>query len=1217
MEEIKRTCSNCGARLRPGARFCSACGSIVRVAPKTEEPQHDVNPTPQEPEKTPIRGPRGEGNSRPKELYYYEKTDKKSKESKRETPKRETPKREAPKKTRVEKETLCFDLAGDKIHLWNALTAVTSLIPLVLGIVLLCVNFMSVTYEGFKMSLSMNDCFDVLFNRDFPIFYEVTTEIAGMCSAVGIAALVYLIGSIAHVGYNLVMYGRYDKTVLLINTICSAVLTAIAGALVVFYMVMMNKCNAIAGVGNFQTFVILFAILTAIVLILDVVKYTILYQKKAAALNRPSYVLNFISSLGKKIWKLMAIIGGSLAGVALIVVVLLATAKSPTIKVWEEYVDAYNAQNATAISECYYPLTYKENANIQNIYKELFASEGKTVITKGQAVLELRTEKYVTIKVVDATIQKEGEKATKLGTLKLHFGNVGSEWYLMSKVDLANGGNKVSINEFNQEVSSTILKINDNILRGFSLKLSSKDAKEITELVVPNGITKIEEGSFKGLTNLKTVVLPNSVTEVEAEAFAGCTSLETVKLGNKLAVLGASVFEGCESLEEIVLPEALGTVGKNTFKDCSNLTIYTYFNKTMPSGYDAEWNASNCKVYYGDQWGHDETNPERINLLTIVANGGSYELDSDEYYEDGQVATLPTPTKLGCGFIGWYTTPDFQESSKVTSGSITMNSDVTVYAKWEENVYNIEYDLAGGTLSDMVTVYTITDEITLGMPVKEGYTFIGWLGTDLGDEPVENVVIKNATGHRKYTAVYAANMYKITLNANGGMGTGVIEVKYGEKVRLTNAGGINWGGMNLTGWNTEADGSGTSYKINQEIEYTETANITLYAQWASLITLNPGEKAKVEGELPRITKGQTNYKLPVPTTDEYVFFMGWYVGEQQITNEQGVGLGRWEFDTEVTLKAKWSDTMTKDGFLYFYRGVYPQSRVTDEKIISALTKKVTTDSRGYYELNGSYYAKVKFNDASAVAYFNDGTRVLYGNTYYFKVEKVLWRVLDIKTNVVISEYVLDAMPFYDNNQDRSYDDPKAGITVKVYPNDFSESNIHKFLNDMKLNRYNLANELQEIDYENKGFLTSTFGITNKTDSTATAENALKYIQYQLTVDNTEASTLVPGNPFSTYDTAGYFFPLSHKEFKETYALNLAGGKAYATDYAIAREVECERTDKATPKAATYWLRSPYYDSSKEALYVNIKGTVDHILVNNNKIGLRPACVLNMETEEAE
>ena len=682
MEE-KRTCTNCGARLRPGARFCSTCGAIIRNNPKTEnvESVEEVKQVPQEPVKKTSRVPRHtEYNPEQQEVYYYEKP-KKTKE----------PKREIPKQYKTEKETFAFELAGDNFHLWNALTAGTSLITLVFGILLLCLNFLGVTYEGFNISLSMSDCFDVLFNRDVPIFYEVTKDIAGMCSFAAILALFYIIFAIVQVGFNLIFYGRYDKKVLLINTIASGVLTILAILLVVSYIVMMNTCNAIAGVSNFSTFAIVLAIVTVIVLILDIVKLTILYQKKVAALDRPSYLINIVSKLGKQIWKLICIISGSLAGVALIIIVLLATAKSPAIKVWENYINAFNSESATAISECYYPLEYKENANVQALYKEIFAAEGKATLTNGEATLLLRTEKYITVRVKGATLQLEGGSAEKLADLKLHFGKVDDKWYLMSKIDLTNGGNRISINEFNQEVSSTILKINDTTLRGFSLKVSKADASKITELVIPNGITVIEEGAFDGLENLKTVVLPDSVIKVEAEAFKGCASLETVQLGNKIADLGNSAFEGCENLSKIVLPASLSTVGKDVFKDCNALTIYAHYNE-QPAGYDAEWNSTNCKVYLESQWGQNDEDPERINLLIIESNGGEYELlDEDEYYKEGDVAKLPIPVKLGCEFLGWYTTENFQESTKLTTHTVTMKGDVKVYAKWNENVYNIEY----------------------------------------------------------------------------------------------------------------------------------------------------------------------------------------------------------------------------------------------------------------------------------------------------------------------------------------------------------------------------------------------------------------------------------------------------------------------------------------------------------------------------------------------
>ena len=95
MEE-KRTCSNCGARLRPGARFCSSCGAIIRNNTQTETVE--TPQTPQEPIKQPVKVPRqNEYKPVQQEVYYYEKPIKKEQ------------KRVVPKQHKVVKETFSID----------------------------------------------------------------------------------------------------------------------------------------------------------------------------------------------------------------------------------------------------------------------------------------------------------------------------------------------------------------------------------------------------------------------------------------------------------------------------------------------------------------------------------------------------------------------------------------------------------------------------------------------------------------------------------------------------------------------------------------------------------------------------------------------------------------------------------------------------------------------------------------------------------------------------------------------------------------------------------------------------------------------------------------------------------------------------------------------------------------------------------------------------
>jgi uncharacterized repeat protein (TIGR02543 family) len=84
--------------------------------------------------------------------------------------------------------------------------------------------------------------------------------------------------------------------------------------------------------------------------------------------------------------------------------------------------------------------------------------------------------------------------------------------------------------------------------------------------------------------------------------------------------------------------------------------------------------------------------------------------------------------------------------------------DVTYTATWTINQYSITYDLAGGTLAEgetNPTSYTIeSEDITLVNPTREGYTFEGWIGTDLKEPTFEVTIAKGSIGNRSYTATW-------------------------------------------------------------------------------------------------------------------------------------------------------------------------------------------------------------------------------------------------------------------------------------------------------------------------------------------------------------------------------------------------------------------------------------------------------------------------------
>lgn len=97
------------------------------------------------------------------------------------------------------------------------------------------------------------------------------------------------------------------------------------------------------------------------------------------------------------------------------------------------------------------------------------------------------------------------------------------------------------------------------------------------------------------------------------------------------------------------------------------------------------------------------------------------------------------------------------------------------------------------------------------------------------------------------TASYAANIYSawntytVAYNANGGEGsTASSSHTYGTAKKLT-ANGFVRIGYSFAGWNTKADGSGTSYSDGQSVKNltsTNGATVTLYAQWSLRVPYN-------------------------------------------------------------------------------------------------------------------------------------------------------------------------------------------------------------------------------------------------------------------------------------------------------------------------------------------------------------------------------------------
>ena len=93
------------------------------------------------------------------------------------------------------------------------------------------------------------------------------------------------------------------------------------------------------------------------------------------------------------------------------------------------------------------------------------------------------------------------------------------------------------------------------------------------------------------------------------------------------------------------------------------------------------------------------------------------------------------------------------------------------------NNYTINYDYDGGSVSeDNPETYTVKDEITLHNPSKEGYTFLGWTGTDVTEPTIEVTIPRGTTGDLWCKAVFTDQRYTVTFEYNENTYNGIVEV---------------------------------------------------------------------------------------------------------------------------------------------------------------------------------------------------------------------------------------------------------------------------------------------------------------------------------------------------------------------------------------------------------------------------------------------------------
>ena len=113
----------------------------------------------------------------------------------------------------------------------------------------------------------------------------------------------------------------------------------------------------------------------------------------------------------------------------------------------------------------------------------------------------------------------------------------------------------------------------------------------ITKLSFEEGMSTVPAHIAQKAPYLTDVTMPNSVTKIDAEAFENCVALKTVPLSAGLTEIGSNVFSECTAMAEINLPESLNTLGNYVFQHCG-LTSLTLPKNLRYIGTGILWNTA-------------------------------------------------------------------------------------------------------------------------------------------------------------------------------------------------------------------------------------------------------------------------------------------------------------------------------------------------------------------------------------------------------------------------------------------------------------------------------------------------------------------------------------------------------------------------------------------------------------------------------------------------
>ena len=276
-----------------------------------------------------------------------------------------------------------------------------------------------------------------------------------------------------------------------------------------------------------------------------------------------------------------------------------------------------------------------------------------------------------------------------------------------------------------------------------------------------------------------------------------------------------------------------------------------------------------------------------------------------------KISVPKDPTRTGYIFKYWS-----ENGKKVDKLPTTMPAESHIYtAIWEQETYQITYDLNGGSMKSgekNPTTYNVdTTVFKLKNPVRAGYTFTGWSGTQITGVS-DNVSVKQgSTDNRTYKANWRENIYQITFILSGTEAKGSMAAKtvnYTENVTLPKC-GFTCKGHSFKRWYTvDKKGKKTYYSDRQKVSKLTDVNggvVTLYPEWEANVYNVTFDYGDGRAKTVRKTKYGDKYQFPSDPTRYGWEFKGWKKEGANTAFDMSTKELQLQDAKDITLYASW------------------------------------------------------------------------------------------------------------------------------------------------------------------------------------------------------------------------------------------------------------------------------------------------------------------------